>query len=52
MDQFATFLDFLESVFFANDSAQQGLVRTARKAISPTIAHIKALAKHELEFKV
>lgn len=50
MDRFAAFLDFLESVFFASDSAQQGLVQMARSAINPTVANIKALARHELEF--
>ncbi len=50
MYHFAAFLDFLESVFFASDTAQQKLIRSARKVINPTVANIKALAKHELDF--
>ena len=50
MTVFIAFLDFLETTFFAGASAQQGHVRTARKSIEPTLANIKALADHELEF--
>jgi len=50
MVAFIAFLDFLETTFFAGDPAQQGLVRTARKSIEPTLANIKALADHALEF--
>jgi hypothetical protein len=50
MTRFTTFLGLLEINFFVGDAAQQGLVQSARRTIDLTLANIKALAKHELEF--
>jgi hypothetical protein len=47
---FGEFLDHLEASFFANDTAQQGLVRTARGALTSALQNLNALAHQELDF--
>lgn len=44
------FLDHLESVFFAGDTAQIGIIHVARKTIELTLKNINAVAKREMDF--
>ncbi len=47
---FGQFLDHLEASFFANEMAQQGLVRTARGAPTSALQNLNALARQGVGF--
>lgn len=47
---FLEFLDHLEVLFFAGDSAQIGMIRSARKLIKASLKNINRIAKSELDF--
>ncbi len=44
------FFDHLESVFFAGDVGQIGMISTARKTIQLSVKNINAVAKREMDF--
>jgi hypothetical protein len=50
MAAFNQFLVHLETVFFANDAAQHGLVRTANRSLNLTLQNLNTLARQELDF--